>query len=155
MFVDNGMNDFSFVDEFSTMVVKSPYDADLRKSTFKELLHILFSELKPSIPSSSTEIQELAIPPDEFETGMPSRSPVGISSEITLLGIATQAPSERVDSPAPVTSPQLKPALDSSPELSLPANTRVDFTNSSAAMSWLTAHLFWVSILAHTFVQLC
>ena len=45
MFVDDGMKDFSFVDEFSEYVVKSPSDRDLRKSVFKALVQILFSEL--------------------------------------------------------------------------------------------------------------
>lgn len=133
------MNDFSFIDDFSTMVVKSSVDIDLRKSTFKELIHILFSELNPKPPSSTVGIQEITIPPYDFES--PSFSPNFTPGDSTL-DIGTQAPIENIVSPAPVVSPQSEPAQEfSEPELSLPANTRVDLTNSSSTISMLAAML--------------
>ena len=69
MFVDDGMNDYSFVDTFSKMVVDSVADADLRKASFKALLHILFSEWNTTPPS----------PPYDFEDNSPSTSPFILS----------------------------------------------------------------------------
>jgi hypothetical protein len=125
-FVDNGMVDFSFIDDFSTMVVKSPDDADLRKATFKELIHILFSELKPNTGS-----QEITIPPlpVDFETGNPSKSPAFTPA---FQKVDTSSPTENAISPAPIASPEAADTNNPNiPDLALPANTRVDLTNTS------------------------
>jgi hypothetical protein len=125
-FVDNGMVDFSFIDDFSTMVVKSPDDADLRKATFKELLLILFSELKPNQGSQETTIPLL---PADFETNNPSKSPAYTS---VLQEIDTSSPTENAISPAPIAPPEAADAENpNTPDLALPANTRVDLTNKS------------------------
>ena len=121
------MVDFTFVDEFSEMVVKSPVDADLRRSTFKALLHILFSELNLNSPSS------VAVPPDDFETASPSSGPVYSPyahdfSPTNTQPAGTLQPHESVQ----------KPNNPGGIESSLSANTRVELTNAAVASVYST-----------------
>jgi hypothetical protein len=149
LFVDSGFVDFTFVDEFSTMVVKSLEDADLRRSTFKALLHILFSELNP-IPPSSAGFDEVTIPPYDFEAYNPSSSPV-YSQGNTFDLKNTQPPTEEAVSPAPVLSQPEHTQVSNKPvgtELSLPANTRVDLKNSAAVAFYSGATFCFVLLSA-------
>jgi hypothetical protein len=125
------MVDSSFIDFFSTMVVKSPDDADLRETTFKQLLRILFSELKPNPAPVPTGSQEITIPPlpFDFKTSNPSKSPALTSAFHEI----TSSPTANPIFPAPITpSDAVVDAKNSNtPDVALPANTRVDLTNTS------------------------
>lgn len=124
------MVDFTFVDEFSEMVVKSPVDADLRRSTFKALLHILFSELNLNSPSS------VAVPPDDFETASPSSGPVYSPYAHDFSPTNTQPPTT-AGTLQPHESVQ-KPNNPGGIESSLSANTRVELTNAAVASVYST-----------------
>ena len=57
LFVDNGMTDYSFVDEFSNIVLDSTRDGPLRKANFKQILEILFSEEEAEDSTSDVSVQ--------------------------------------------------------------------------------------------------
>ena len=128
-FVDGGMLDFTFVDKFSEMVVKSSIDAGLRRSTFKALLHILFSDVKLNQPSPVT------ISSYDIATASPSSDPIDSPYSNGFLSTNTWSPTEtRTLSPQIILQPPesvQEQNIQDGIETSLPANTRVDLTNSA------------------------
>jgi hypothetical protein len=137
MFVDDGMKDFSFVDEFSEYVVKSPSDRDLRKSVFKALVQILFSELTPNTPSSTAGVSAATIPPNDDEASQPiSKRPVSSPSESSLSKPDTQPSTSGQSTPTPFTSNPggVQPLTPDLPGPFITANTRVDLSSSSAVV---------------------
>ena len=134
MFVDDGMKDFSFVDEFSEYVVKSPSDRDLRKSVFKALVQILFSELTPNTPSSTAGVSAATIPPNDAEVSQPiSNRPVSSPSKSSLSKPDTQPSTSGPSTHMPFTfDPGVVQPLNPDPWPFLTANTRVDLSSSLA-----------------------
>ena len=86
LFVDGGMKDDIFVDDFSEIVINSHRDSELRKANFKRVLEILLVEA----PTASPTISPTGVP-----TNSPSREP-------------TSHPTSQ-PSMAPVTSPTSAP----------------------------------------------
>ena len=51
LFVEGGMSDDTFVDDFSEIVIESTRDAEERKSNFKKVLEVLFKEVLTDEPT--------------------------------------------------------------------------------------------------------
>jgi len=123
LFVDDGMTDDSFVDEFSDIVLDSSRDGPLRKANFKLILEILFSEdqASPSPSGDSTNDVSLQPSPSDVSTNdisvqaMETFTDADIQSDVTMIQTTeNQPPAESIQvtpqSMAPVqlpTSPRL------------------------------------------------
>eukprot|EP00804_Cyclotella_cryptica_P017910 CCRYP_001289-RA/>CCRYP_001289-RA protein AED:0.06 eAED:0.06 QI:88/1/1/1/1/1/6/58/1097 len=141
MFVDGGMNDYSFIDEFSDIVLNSSDDAELRKTTFKSLLRILFSELHSNPPMSTID-GITTVPPYNLETFSPIDTfPVYSPGENNPYFLYTQPPTIGLITAEPF-APQPAPGPHQGgsglPGQALPANTRVDLSSSSVVVPWVT-----------------
>eukprot|EP00571_Detonula_confervacea_P001264 CAMPEP_0172318412 /NCGR_PEP_ID=MMETSP1058-20130122/34795_1 /TAXON_ID=83371 /ORGANISM="Detonula confervacea, Strain CCMP 353" /LENGTH=1348 /DNA_ID=CAMNT_0013033243 /DNA_START=80 /DNA_END=4123 /DNA_ORIENTATION=+ len=110
LFVDGGMKDDSFVDEFSDIVIDSTSDGAMRKANFKKVLKILFVDVFTSSPTNKPSSKPTRRRDDTVPSGMtpPGTDP---SAPATL-------PAE-----TPVEEP---PDGDNTPSPASPAQTGVD-----------------------------
>ena len=111
LFVDDGMTDDSFVDEFSDIVLDSSRDGPLRKANFKQILEILFLEVEvpPSPSDGSTNYVSLQPSPSDDSTEsdasvqlpMDTLTEAGIQSDVTIV--------QTLENPPPAESIQVTP----------------------------------------------
>lgn len=133
MFVDDGMRDFSFVDQISDMVVNSPDDAHLRKAIFRALLHILFDATNP--PNPNVGSQAVIIPPNNYDTSNPTSPPVYQLGESNPPFIATQTPIESIVSPAPAVLKPLQQSEESQGDSIESSLSRVNLPKNTATVT--------------------
>ena len=129
MFVDGGMIDDSFVDEFSEIVLDSSRDGPMRKTNFREILQILFMEIEVSPSPSITPSLDISERPslysdstsDDLVQPSPSQESVGDSSfqlpDGTVPGVDIQS-SENIQ----VSNVMIVQAMDNPPQ-TLPASS--------------------------------
>jgi hypothetical protein len=123
LFVDGGMIDDSFVDEFSDIVLDSSRDGPLRKSSFKRILEIFFSgeQVVPS-PSGSTSV-------------VPQLPSVGSIADADLPSLGLEV--DEVQTPNNPLSPPLE-SIAVAPQITPPVSPPTvllepDFTESDTA----------------------
>ncbi len=135
LFVDGGMTDYSFVDEFSDMVVGSLYDTQLRKANFKRILQILFTQV-PSVGSGGLvdEAEETVLQtPTTDESFTTTDNPLTTDASIDEEGTAETSSVDPIQPQAPVQT-QAEPF----PDALFPSNTRVELSGATA--SYLDLH---------------
>ncbi|KAL7527686.1 hypothetical protein ACHAXR_002079 [Thalassiosira sp. AJA248-18] len=105
LFVDGGMKDDSFVDEFSEIVVDSSRDGALRKANFKKVLDILFTVVYTSSPTTNPTISPTNKPTKPPFASAPGNLPGGVPSKITPDGASAPPVKTSVDgTPLPGTA---------------------------------------------------
>jgi len=139
-FVDDGLTDDSFVDEFSDIVLESRHDAPLRKANFNRILFEVFSLKSKNEPTpSEPAAQKNTNPPTRLKLEGPSEevddpSESSISESDEPLGTSIPDPPM-----LPITSnPPAPPSVQPEPPGSLPfANTRVEGISRATATNVL------------------
>jgi hypothetical protein len=116
LFVNNGMTDDSFVDEFSDIVLDSSRDGPKRKANFKQILETLFSEeeVAPSPSEDSTSGVSVQLPMEPIADADIQSPGNTQGSDYTI----AQTP----DNPPPAENIQVTP---SSPPVQLPTSPQL------------------------------
>lgn len=126
LFVDGGMTDDSFVDEFSDIILDSSRDGPLRKANFKQILEILFLEVDVSLSPSEGSTTYTSLQPSpsgdstDVQLPMDTLTDADIQSDATIVQtIENPPPTENVQDTPQSTAPVQLPTSPLLPGVSL------------------------------------
>ena len=127
LFVDGGMKDDSFVDEFSEIVLESSQDAVLRKEYFRKTLGILLVEDPTASPTQSPSKSPV------IESAPPTRTP-------SISPVVPEIPWWERETPNPIERPAAKPTRPVMIDISAPGGRDMPSAfGNSAEMQFYSA----------------
>ena len=140
LFVDGGMKDDSFVDEFSEIVIDSSRDGAQRKANFKKVLEILFMKAPTPLPTTISPSKRPTSRPTWAPTWPSDGAPNAVGGNTLQPGTI---PGEQDPAAGPISNPNQQPAsTPNRPVLidisaprpnNLPSNTIVDLGEISSS----------------------